>query len=108
MVICGRSLLSREGWLVSSCGVCSKDSIRTTGSRCKRLDRESVGSEFTSPVRTGCFTWRHGQRGPEGIYVLRAFEKKTQKTSAADLKIGRERFRGLEKSRQQDGKERRS
>ena len=45
---------------------------------------------------------------PEAIYVLHAFEKKTQKTSAADLKIGRERFRGLEKSRQQDGKERRS
>jgi len=45
---------------------------------------------------------------PEAIYVLHAFEKKTQKTSAADLKVGRERFRGLEKSRQQDGKERRS
>lgn len=44
---------------------------------------------------------------PEAIYVLHAFEKKTQKTSAADLKTGRDRFRGLEKSRQQDGKERR-
>jgi len=40
----------------------------------------------------------------EAIYVLHAFEKKTRKTSAADVKIGRERFRGLEKLRQQDDK----
>jgi phage-related protein len=32
---------------------------------------------------------------PEAIYVLHAFEKKTQRTAAADLRIGRERFRGL-------------
>ncbi len=44
---------------------------------------------------------------PEGIYVLHAFEKKTQRTSAADLRIGRERLRGLEQVRQRDGKERR-
>lgn len=43
----------------------------------------------------------------EAIYVLHAFEKKTRKTSEADVKLGRERFRGLEKLRQQDGKERR-
>jgi phage-related protein len=42
---------------------------------------------------------------PEAIYVLHAFEKKTRKTNAADLKIGRERFRSLEESRQHDGKE---
>jgi phage-related protein len=29
------------------------------------------------------------------IYVLHAFEKKTRKTSAADQKIGRDRFRAL-------------
>jgi phage-related protein len=44
---------------------------------------------------------------PEAIYVLHAFEKRTQKTSAADLKIGRERFRALEKTRHHDGKDRR-
>jgi phage-related protein len=43
---------------------------------------------------------------PEGIYVLHAFEKKTRKTSAADLKLGRQRFRSLEKLRQSDGKKR--
>jgi hypothetical protein len=29
---------------------------------------------------------------PDAIYVLHAFEKKTQKTSAHDLRIGRDRF----------------
>ena len=42
---------------------------------------------------------------PEAIYVLHAFEKKTRKTSAGDLRIGRERLRSLERLRQQDDKE---
>ncbi len=44
---------------------------------------------------------------PEAVYVLHAFEKKTQKTSAADLRMGRERLRGLKQLRQRDDKERR-
>ena len=44
---------------------------------------------------------------PDAIYVLHAFEKKTQKTSAHDLRIGRDRFRTLGKLRQQHGKEKR-
>jgi phage-related protein len=43
----------------------------------------------------------------EAIYVLHGFEKKTQKTSAHDLPIGRDRFRALKKLRQQHGKEKR-
>ena len=43
----------------------------------------------------------------EAIYVLHAFEKKTQKTSAHDLRIGRDRFRALAKLREQHGKEKR-
>ncbi len=42
---------------------------------------------------------------PEAIYVLHAFEKKTQKTSAVDLQIGRQRFRSLDKVRQHDGED---
>lgn len=42
---------------------------------------------------------------PEAIYVLHAFEKKTQKTSAHDLRVGRDRFRALRKLGQQHGKE---
>jgi phage-related protein len=44
---------------------------------------------------------------PEALYVLHVFEKKTQKTSAQDLRIGRDRFRAQGKSRQQHGKEKR-
>ena len=35
----------------------------------------------------------------KAIYVVHAFEKKTQKTSARDLRIGRDRFRALGKLR---------
>ena len=44
---------------------------------------------------------------PEAIYVLHAFEKKTQKTSAQDLRIGRDRFRTLKQLGQEHGKEER-
>ena len=44
----------------------------------------------------------------EAIYVLHASEKKTQKSSAHDLRIGRDRFRALGKLRQQHGKEKHS
>ena len=44
----------------------------------------------------------------EAIHVLHAFEKKTQKTNAHDLRIGRDRFRALVKLRQQHGEEKRS
>lgn len=43
----------------------------------------------------------------EAIYVLHAFEKKTQKTSAHDLRLGRERFGALKRLGQQHGKEKR-
>jgi phage-related protein len=43
----------------------------------------------------------------ETIDVLHAFEKKTGKTSAHDLRIGRDRFRALAVLRQQHGKEKR-
>ena len=43
----------------------------------------------------------------EAIYVLHAFEKKTQKTSAHDLRIGRDRFRVLKRLEQQHGKKER-
>jgi phage-related protein len=43
----------------------------------------------------------------DAIYVLHAFEKKTQKTSANDLRTGRERFGAVAKLRQQHGKEKR-
>ena len=44
---------------------------------------------------------------PEAIYVLHAFEKKTRKTSAHDLRIGRDRFGVLLELRHKHGKEER-
>jgi phage-related protein len=41
------------------------------------------------------------------IYVLHAFEKKTQKTSARDLRIGRDRVGALRELGRQHGKEKR-
>jgi phage-related protein len=61
------------------------------------------GFHIAGAHRVFCVTTR-----AEAIYVLHAFEKKTQKTSAQDLKIGRDRFRALGKLRQQHGKEERS
>ena len=43
----------------------------------------------------------------EAVYVLHAFEKKTRKTAAHDLELGRIRFRSVGKLRQQHGKEKR-
>ena len=43
----------------------------------------------------------------EAIYVLHAFEKKTRKTAARDLELGRERFAAIGRLRQQHGKEER-
>jgi phage-related protein len=44
---------------------------------------------------------------PEAIYVLHAFEKKTQKTTAHDLRIGRDRFGALRKLGLEHGKKER-
>jgi phage-related protein len=40
---------------------------------------------------------------PEGIYVLHAFEKKSQKTPQRDIDIGRERFKELLQWRREQG-----
>jgi phage-related protein len=40
----------------------------------------------------------------EAIYVLHAFEKRTPKTAAADLRLGRDRYRALIQKRSGDAK----
>ena len=39
----------------------------------------------------------------DGVYVLHAFEKRTRKTRAADITLGRERFRQLPRLRARRG-----
>jgi phage-related protein len=40
---------------------------------------------------------------PEAVYVLHAFEKKTRRTAAQDLELGRTRFRELVSMRRERG-----
>jgi phage-related protein len=42
-------------------------------------------------------------RFPEAVYVLHAFEKKTQKTAQGDMDLGRENFKELRKWRREEG-----
>ena len=100
----GRFRLLLDGWLVSSCGVCSMDSIPTTGSRSRRLVPASAKNPDSRRRRAPVF---YVATRPDAIYVLHAFEKKTQKTSARDLQVGRDRFGVLKKLGQQHGKEKR-
>ena len=95
----------RDGWQASSFGGFSKGSTRTTGSRSRTVGPgvREIRIQIAGAHRVFYVTTR-----PEAIYVLHAFEKKAQKTSAADLRSGRERLRSLEQLRQRDEKERRS
>jgi phage-related protein len=40
---------------------------------------------------------------PEAVYVLHAFEKKTRRTTAHDLELGRKRYHDLVKMRRDRG-----
>lgn len=40
---------------------------------------------------------------PEAVYVLHAFEKKSQKTALRDIELGRQRLRELRQWRQEEG-----
>ena len=44
----------------------------------------------------------------EAVYVLHAFQKKTRKTTARDLEIGRQRLRALVQMRQQHHEKKRN
>jgi phage-related protein len=45
---------------------------------------------------------------PEAVYVLHAFEKRTRRTAAHDIELGRKRFRDLVKMRRERGTKERS
>ena len=103
-MIFGRFLLLHDAWLVFSYGGSSKGSIRTTGSRCKRSAWEFVKIRIHV---AGAHRVFYVATRPEALYVLHAFEKRTQKTSAHDLRIGRDRFGAVGKLRHRHGKEER-
>ena len=77
------------------------DSTRTTGNPCQR----SV-SAFAR------FAWHTGlehrviylAKFDDGVYVLHAFQKRSQRAPKRDLELARQRFRELLKHRRQGGR----
>ncbi len=47
----------------------------------------------------GAFRIIHVAKFEEGVYVLHAFQKKTQKTTKKDLDLARSRFKEIQRSR---------
>jgi phage-related protein len=93
-----------HGWLVSSYGAIQQGldpddwkPMQTVGPGVREIRIHIGGAHRVFYVATRA----------EAIYVLHAFEKKTQKTNAHDVRIGHDRFRALVKLRQQHGKEKR-
>lgn len=61
-----------------------------TGSRCRRL---AGVRELRIRDADGTFRVIYLATRPEGVYVLHAFQKKTQKTSLRDLRLAQERLK---------------
>ena len=94
-----------DDWLVSSCGAFKQGlepddwkPMPTLGPGVREIRIHIAGAHRVFYVATRA----------EAIYVLHAFEKKTHRTTAHDLRIGRDRFRALGQLRQLHGKEERS
>ena len=83
---------SCDGWRASSFGASSRDlnqddwkSMQTVGPGVREIRVHIAGAHRVFYLATRA----------DAIYVLHAFEKKTQKTSSQDLRIGCDRFRAL-------------
>lgn len=83
--------------LVSSCTGCNKDLNRGTGSRCQPWARESRSFASGSAKNFACL---YVAKFAEAIYVLHAFEKKSQKTAQRDLAVAAERLGQLIRTRE--------
>ncbi len=62
----------------------------------------SIGSgvyEVRVWVEAGTFRVIYVARFEEAVYVLHAFEKKTETTAQSDIKLARQRYRSLNKNR---------
>lgn len=63
-------------------------------------------STFEIRVRTGdAYRIFYVAKFEEAVYVLHAFQKKTQKTSRQDLEIGRQRYREMLRHREEQREE---
>ena len=78
------------GRLDISLAECKKAKIRPTGSPWKQL--ALVSGKFVFELKSR-IAFLYVAKFSEAIYVIHAFEKKTQKTSKADLYLASNRYR---------------
>ena len=71
----------------------SKATNPTISSRCPPLAR--VWMRFAFRTRPGTYRVIYVARRKEAVYVLHAFQKKTQATPRNDLQVAKRRFRQL-------------
>jgi hypothetical protein len=89
----------RGGEAASSSDVFKRGSIRTTGSRCRAWDPGFERFGFIPSLNTA---YSYVATFAEAVYVVHAFEKRTRKTPAHELKVARDRYRALVNERRAD------
>ena len=107
IIICGKKVI----WLGSSKADWKEFPTSVQDDAGYQLDRLQRGEEPSDwkPISTigagvceirirdarGAFRVIYLAKRPEGVYVLHAFQKKTQKTSQRDLNVAAERFKSI-------------
>ncbi len=72
---------------------CSGAKSRGTGSRCQAWARAS--GRFACVPGNGAYRVFYVVEDARSVYVLHAFQKKTQKTSKADIDTGKRRYASI-------------
>ena len=87
---------------VSWASICVKSNAagrRATGNRCRPWGAGVV--EIRVRDAEGTFRLFYVAKFAEAVYVLHAFQKKSQKTSALDLELARSRYAAVRRHRQE-------
>ena len=74
------------------------NSTKSAWARARRLEAQIVGrgvQEIRIRDATGAFRVLYVAKFDDAIYVLHCFQKKTQKTSKADMNLAAQRYRDL-------------
>jgi phage-related protein len=70
---------------------CSTASNRTTRNRCRSIG--AGAAEIRISDAAGAFRVFYVAKFDDAVYVLHAFQKKTQQTSQADIDLARKRYK---------------
>ncbi len=88
---CAHSPPRRGGRPVTNSIACGTVKTRTSGSRCRVLG--GGAREIRIRCAPGAFRVIYVVKFTEAVYVLHCFQKKTRKTTKADLDRAQERYR---------------